>query len=173
VKSILQRHGGFVEIDTAPGQGACISVYLPLAEKSQVHRTPDDTSEDLNGTETILLVDDRAEVLRLLSQYLEQNGYRVLTADNGMEALKQFRDESGKIALVVLDVTMPKMGGGMCYRELRKLKPEVNVIFATGYEVSDQLRELVSEGNASFVQKPIRPAELVREIRKLLDSDDS
>ncbi len=169
VYGIVKNHGGAVEVDSEVGRGTTIALYFPLVEKpAQVERAP---SVDVKGgSETILLVEDEPTVLELARAALEHYGYQVLTAQNGLEAIATYRDHQSEIALVILDVVMPKLGGRETFRELRRIDPGVKAILASGYDTSQSLvRELLQSGVCGLVRKPYQIRELAQAVRRALD----
>jgi two-component system, cell cycle sensor histidine kinase and response regulator CckA len=121
------------------------------------------------GTETVLLVDDEDLVRELGQRILTRSGYKVLTAANGNEALEVYGREKERIALVILDLIMPTMGGKDCLHELLKIDPAAKVLIASGYSADASTKECVGLGAKGFVAKPFRFKELLRQVRKALD----
>ena len=121
------------------------------------------------GTETILLVDDEQSIREMSSRALERFGYTVLTARNGEEALEIYSGKKDKIALIILDVGMPGMGGARCLRELMRMEPTVKVIIASGYSFNEQLQGIMETGAASYIGKPYRLTDLMQKVRTVLD----
>ncbi|MBI5103046.1 MAG: PAS domain S-box protein [Nitrospirae bacterium] len=167
----VKQHGGQVEVLSSPGNGAAIEIYLPLymgiAETAQGEKM---SLMKERGTETILLAEDDEMVRQLMSAVLTGSGYGVIEAVDGEDAVMKFLQRKDDIALAVLDVIMPKKNGNSVYREIRKIKPSLGVIFASGY--ADDI--LNSDGNLqsgmNFLSKPVKPAELLNMVRQVLDS---
>jgi CheY-like chemotaxis protein len=128
--------------------------------------------EALQGTETILLVEDEPTVLQLGQTALEHFGYRVLTARDGVEALEVYQAHQGEIALVILDMVMPRMGGPEAFRELKRLDPTVKVLLVTGYRSGQETAEqlLQEAGVGGLVRKPYHVHELAQAVRAALES---
>ncbi|MCA1959409.1 MAG: response regulator [Desulfomonile sp.] len=122
------------------------------------------------GTETLLLVEDEDAVRTLGAEMLKTAGYTVLTAANGREALEIYRDKSDSIALVILDLIMPVMSGGMCLEELLKINPNVKVLIASGYSADGPAEEARESKATGFLSKPFDLREILLAIRKSLDS---
>jgi CheY-like chemotaxis protein len=155
VHGIIEQHRGLVTCDSKPGHGTTFKIYFPAAEsrrsvKASVQAQP------LGGTETILLVDDEEYVRDLASRLLEHAGYRVITAGNARMALDLYEQKRNDIALVILDLIMPKMGGRQCLQELLKIEPSLRVLIASGYSDAENREELVRSGAKGFVGKPFR-----------------
>jgi two-component system cell cycle sensor histidine kinase/response regulator CckA len=116
----------------------------------------------------ILLVDDELLMQELGRELLEENGYRVMVAGDGVEAVELFRRHHDEIALVILDLLMPKLDGGQTYLELKKIKPTVKAFFCTGYTPQEIIGALLEEESLRALQKPFRPAEFVQTVRDVL-----
>jgi two-component system cell cycle sensor histidine kinase/response regulator CckA len=166
---IVKNHGGYIHAEGKEGQGASFTVYLPATT-----REPIKTSETLKtvhgGNETILVVDDEATILAINRQLLENNGYQVLTARDGAEALRVAGEFSGEIHLVVLDMAMPVMSGAEAFSLLKQMRPNAKVIISSGYDLNDSARSLLNAGADAFLQKPFLLKDLTHEVRRLLDA---
>ncbi len=178
VYGIVRNHGGYVDVLTKPGQGTEIIVYLPvsrqkeeeiLAVTSKFTEYKRDKTK-IKGHETILLVDDEEEVRKLCKAILEENGYKVLLAANGEEAIRLFKEYGDKIDLVLLDLIMPGKDGIEVFHELKRLDPNVKVILVTGYVMDKKAQMLLQEGAYRFLTKPYRFHELLGIIREVLQS---
>lgn len=121
-----------------------------------------------DATGTILLVDDEAIVIGVGKQMLEKLGFSVLTAASGKEALEIFKDNKGRIDLVVLDLIMPGMGAGDTYDELRVLDPAIKVLLSSGYGVDEQTNEVMQRGCKGFIQKPFNMQVLSTKIEEIM-----
>jgi PAS domain S-box-containing protein len=167
VFAAVKRHDGWIECDTAPGRGTCFDVYLPRTGlRGSVHAKPDAPPE--GGHETVLVADDEPLVRGLAQATLTQFGYTVLLAEDGVAAVESYRQHAGKISLVVLDMTMPRLSGRDTFLQLRQLDPAVRVIFSSGYS-ADSLSSDEAAGASGFVSKPYRPRDLARAVREALD----
>ncbi len=116
----------------------------------------------------ILLVDDESLMQELGRELLEENGYRVMVACDGVEAVELFRSHHNEIALVILDLLMPKLDGGQTYLELKKINPNVKAFFCTGYRPQEIIGALLEEESLRALQKPFHPAEFVQTVREVL-----
>ncbi len=170
VLGIVRRHRGTVQIESRPGQGTRVSVYLPLAAPQRA-LAPTGTAGGGDLTAMVLVVDDEEDVLRLTRRLLERNGLRVLTAGSGEEALARFRERRTEIGAVVLDLTMPGMGGDEALGAIRALDREIPVILMSGYSEEEVARRCGVLELTAFLPKPYLPAELIDEVRRALRAD--
>jgi CheY-like chemotaxis protein len=171
VYGIVKQHNGHITVYSEVGLGTTFKVYLP-AILGEVETHVETTAiMAAFGTETVLLVDDEEFLRELGTRILRKNGYTVLQAVNGKEALGLFRKEHSQISLVILDLIMPEMGGTECLKELLKIDPQVKVLIASGFSADASIRDTIQMGARGFVSKPFRVKELLRHIRKALDED--
>jgi len=171
VHGIITQHGGFVEVDSAPGRGTSFKVYLPLAERGEAAAAGAGAEPPLKGgNETVLLVEDEPSVRSLMASVLTQYGYQVLPARDGAEAVELFAAHRERIALVILDLVMPKKSGKEALDEMRRLAPGVAALFCSGY-TSDLLQHPGDPGHGvELIMKPIHPLMLLRKVREVLDA---
>ncbi len=169
IYGIVQQHGGYLTCYSELGIGSTFNVYLPLHEGRAEQGTVQNVIRSVGGTETILLAEDDDMVRTLFRTLLEEAGYRVIEAVNGRNAVQQYMDHRNEIALVILDLIMPKKNGREAYSAMREVNPQVRVIFTSGYtaDATDHL-ELTQHG-FDFISKPARPAELLNKVREVLD----
>lgn len=163
VYGIVRNLGGTVDVWSQVGRGTTFTLYLPASSEEPAARDPEKSARA-----TILLVDDEPAVQRIATLILKREGYDVLVASDGVEALQQYRERSGEIALVILDVTMPRMSGLACYEELVRINPEIKVILCSGYHLQDLGSRLRLHPGVRFLQKPYRIEELLQAVRSLL-----
>ena len=171
VHRIIKESGGDIWVGSEPGHGATFSICLPqahqAAERNEVPAAPRTVHE---GHETILLVEDEEGVRRLLTHILHKRGYQVLEASDGDEALQIFAQRAGEIELVLTDMVMPHMSGRELAERVRQMRPELKVVFMSGYTDDVLVRTGALSPGMSFLQKPLRPEVLAAKLREALDS---
>jgi CheY-like chemotaxis protein len=161
VLGIVRGHKGAIKVYSEVGKGTTIKVLLPAVEWKPAERAkPVELCESLKSGGTILFIDDDLHVRDIASDMLEHLGFQVLTASNGREGLNVFQAHGNEITCVLLDLTMPEMGGEEAFRELRKLRSDVRVILSSGYNEQDVAQRFVGRGLAGFIQKPYTVANL-------------
>jgi two-component system cell cycle sensor histidine kinase/response regulator CckA len=168
VYGIVRGHGGLLHVDSAVGHGSTFGVYLAAAEAtSATSRTVAKTPVPAAGIETLLLVEDDDLVRKPMIKMLKNGGYRVLAASNGREAVATLQ-ENADIALVILDVVMPELGGPEAWEVMRTMRPDLRVIFMSGY-VDPRSRAKLPPGE-QILDKPFSPAQLLGLVREKLDA---
>ena len=169
VYGIVRQFGGFVELDSEPGQGTEVRLYFPTTSQVVRGEAPVEPPAVSTGGETILLVEDESTVRRLAIRILKSLGYTVLEARNGDEALSLYEQYSGVIHLVLTDVIMPRMGGPELVSRLRQKKAPVRILYMSGYTEDARLDGLHVENAASLILKPFTREALATEVRRALD----
>lgn len=158
VYGIVDSHRGFIDVETKPMQGASISLYFPVLPVPEPVSTSKEMVEPERGSgEMILLVEDEEMLLDLLQVFLEENGYNVLVARDGMEAVEIYEKHAGEIKVVLSDMGLPKLGGWEAFRRMKIINPSVRCILASGYFDPDLRADMIKEGALDFVQKPYVP----------------
>ncbi len=163
VYGIVTNHGGGVAVSSLPAAGTSVRIYLP-AENSFVRESVD-ASADLNGTQTILMVDDEDLLLRMGETILSAYGYRVLTANSGQKALEILSKSETPVDLVITDLVMPLMSGRELVEHIRQLSPETRIMCTSGYVWPGSKQE-----KASFLQKPFTTQDLLRRVKQTMGS---
>ncbi len=172
-KTIVQQSGGHISFDSEVGKGTTFKVYFPRVEEALAPTLKINQSGPLpRGTETLLIVEDEPAVRQLASSVLETQGYKLLVATNGQEALQVVRDHKGApIRLVVTDVIMPIMGGKVMAEWLKTANPELKILFTSGYMDETITRHGVLAHGIDFLPKPYTPAMLAHKVREMLDAE--
>jgi len=165
---IIRNHNGVINVYSEKGEGSTFNVYLPATAK-EIRETAEPSRSILNGSETILFVDDEDAIVELGHQFLSRLGFHVKTAKSGQEALEIYRKEKEGIDLVILDMIMPKMSGGETYDRLKQIDPSINVLLSSGYSLNGQAQEILDRGCRGFIQKPYTLEKLSRNVREALD----
>ncbi len=172
VYGAVRQNGGHIAVYSEPGHGATFKVYLPRLHEPSQSETPDAAHAAMPpGHETILLVEDEQAVRDLGQFVLEKCGYTVLTAAEGVEALRVAHQHVGRIDLLMTDVIMPRMGGRELADQLTRRLPGLKVLFLSGYTDDAVVRQGILESEMAFVQKPFSPAVLTNKVRAVLDRD--
>ncbi|MCI0438009.1 MAG: ATP-binding protein [Chloroflexi bacterium] len=169
---IAKQYGGHIAVYTELGHGTTFKVYLPRYKGEVKPSAParNDPAQMPRGTETVLLVEDEDAVRKLAARVLEGQGYTVLEASNGEEALRLVEENpSQRIDLLLTDVVMPRMGGRELSERLREMTPELKVIYTSGYTDDAILRHGILTSEAIFTQKPFSPSALAVMVRNVLD----
>jgi PAS domain S-box-containing protein len=173
---IVKQAGGFIDVQSEAGKGTAMRVYLPVAEEAQANGGREEKPAEgmaPKGGEKILLVDDETTVRSFAARILRQKGYAVLEASSGPEALDLLgRKEAGDVRLLFTDVMMPKMNGRELAEKLKTLRPEIKVLFASGYTEEPVVLEGAKEWRTAFLPKPFSAEALTRKIREILDQKE-
>ena len=166
----IKSHGGVIEVDNR-GQGATFHIYLPIVNEEETLTPRSDSGQVEQGRgETILVVDDNEVVRQATREVLENIGYRVIGAVDGVDAVNKFVANKEKIALVIMDIVMPKMGGAMAVKKIKEAAPSVKVIYATGYNKDEILEKDIKGSEFPVLTKPFVIEDLSRLIRQQLDA---
>lgn len=174
VYGIVRQSGGHIEVESKLKLGAAFRIYLPRAVTPEAQAVPQfEKPKPRRGSETILLVEDNELVRDLAKSILEQYGYRIYEAANGEEALSLYEREQLHPDLLVTDVVMPAMGGRQLAENLTRQRPDLKVLYLSGYTDDSILRYNVSESRVDFLHKPFTPESLAFKVREVLDSNES
>ncbi|RJR16055.1 MAG: response regulator [Nitrospiraceae bacterium] len=169
VYGIITQHNGYINIYSEPGEGTSFNIYLPEIKTAIPLEKASPAITSSGKAETILIVEDEAEVRGSIRSVLEESGYRVLEAVDGMDAVDQFVRHADSIALIIMDVIMPRMNGREAFKEIRKIRPEAKAIFTSGYTADVIRTKKIHDEALVFVSKPIFPDRLLSKIRDVLE----
>ena len=167
---IVKNHGGWISIESQPGRGTSVCVYLPAVREIKEKRVQRVHKESLEGTGTILLIEDEVAVIETLRKLLELLGYHVLDAKTGKEAIRLARAYDGDIDLAILDVFLPDMNGNKVYPLLKEFRPDLKVLVCSGYSIEGPAQEILNAGAQGFVQKPVSVEVLSEKLKELLQT---
>ena len=169
VYGVVRQAGGFIWVNSTPGEGTAFKIYLPKVEEAvEAEEAMKPAAGTLSGTETILVVEDQPELRKLAQTVLRRLGYKVLDAANPAEALLHSGRYAGPIHLMLTDVVMPGMNGRELADRLKLLRPEMKVVYMSGYTGSAFSDREVSEAGVNYLQKPVSPDALAVKLREVL-----
>ena len=172
VFGIVRQSGGSIWVYSEPGKGTTFKVYVPRTEESAEAEVPEAAAAvRAGGTATILVAEDEEQVRALVCEVLRREGYAVLEAANGAEALSVSAAHEGPVHLMVTDVVMPHMGGPQAAERMAPLRPEMKVLFMSGYTDDAIVHHGILNEGTAFLQKPVTPRVLTRRVRELLAAE--
>lgn len=166
---IVKNHRGHLSCYSTPGTGTTFKIYLPCINATALQEAlpPDEPIETGNG-ETILVIDDELFLRELAKDMLTKNGYAVLTADCGEEGLALYRQHRNAIALILLDLIMPGMGGKQCLGEILSIDPEAKILISSGYSIDDPNKDALLTQAKGYIQKPYNFREMLHVMRQVI-----
>jgi len=170
VYGIVIQSGGTVWVYSEAGKGTTFKIYLPRVDEVVEEAARERLGPTPRGTETLLLVEDETEVRRIAQQVLETLGYTVLTAENGEQALTVAAQYENEIQLMITDVVMPQMGGPELVRRMAALRPDMGVLYMSGYTDDAIVRHGLMDERLEFLQKPFSADALARKVRKAIEA---
>jgi CheY-like chemotaxis protein len=169
VYGIVKQHGGFINVYSEPKSGTTVKIYLPIIEAKIEIKVLKDIPSLPGGTETILIGEDDPQVRTLLKEILLKAGYDILEAKNGEDVLRVFKEAEDRVKLILLDVIMPKKNGKEVYDEIQKTRPDLKILFISGYSTEIMIKRGLPEKGLVLLSKPISPHDLLKKIREMLD----
>ena len=171
VYGAIQQHSGLIDVVSEPGAGTVFNLYLPTTESKPAREQKQPESPMLsseNSRGMVLIAEDEKQLQMLTTQILESKGFETICADNGEEAVKMFESQRDQIKLVLLDLVMPKMGGGEAYDRIRLIRPDIPVIFQTGNNPDSININQWTKLGFPVLRKPYSMKELLTAVDKLL-----
>jgi len=170
VYGIIKQHGGFIHADSEPGEGTSVRIYLPRVRGEVEEIVEPDKKTVVPGKETVLLAEDQEMVRTLTRKMLENNGYRVLEAESGSDAYRMFKKYAEEIHLLLTDVEMPEMNGKELYERVVSIKPDIRVLYMSGYPDDIIAHRGVLDEDTALIEKPFDIKKLLRKVREVLDA---
>jgi len=170
VYGVVQKHGGFSDVQSEPGTGSIFTIYFPVAAGDDMKEDVSVEADNAHGSETgvVLFVDDESDNRSLAKEILGLHGIEVIPAADGLEALELYRKNMDRIDGVVLDMIMPKMDGNEVFLELKEMDDEVNVMLISGYSNDGDIKNLTEAHNLLFLRKPFKIDEMVQKVQELI-----
>lgn len=154
VQGIVRGHRGTLHVSSSPGKGSSFRMLLPAVDAEEISAPPVAAAADLRGAGLVLVIDDEDIVLQTTRAILEQSGYQVITAANGELGVEAVRKHKNQLAAVILDLTMPVMGGEEALGRIKEFAPSVPVILSSGYDASQAMARFGENLLAGFLHKP-------------------
>jgi len=168
---IISQQHGYIDVRSIIGKGTTFNIYYPTLDKISGEIRPKSAAALLAGTETLLIAEDDENIRNLNATFLQELGYLVLTAADGNDALEKFEEHKNRIDIVILDVVMPGKNGKEVYDRIIEIRPEMKVLFTSGYTSDIISRKGISSNEFDFLEKPHPPAVLSRKLRQMLDKN--
>jgi polar amino acid transport system substrate-binding protein len=171
VYGVIKQHNGFIKVYSEPDKGTGFRIYIPQVSDEDTDMEEEEApAYPQTGSETVLVAEDDASIRELADSVLTNFGYEVILAVDGMDAVEKFKTNYDKIAIIIMDMIMPGKSGKEAYEEIRKIRPDVSILFVSGYS-PDLLQDRgILDNREGVLIKPIHPLDLVRKVRALLDS---
>ena len=173
VYGIAKHHGATIDCRSQVGRGTCFDIYFPVTPSPEISIADlsfDVYAESVEGRERVLLIEDEEDIVNMGKQALEEHGYRVITAENGEDGIARFKHNNGRIDLILLDISMPGIGGIKCMQAILQHDPNAKIALISGYTSNGRFKEAIRSGARAFLSKPYSRSELLRTVRKILDS---
>lgn len=168
IYGIVKQHGGYINVYSEPGRGTTFKIYFHIVDAAVPENKKPELSDLAGRGETILVAEDEAAVRSSLKIILEKFGYRMIEAENGDDAIEVFKEHRDKIDLLLFDVIMPKKNGKEAYEEIRKIRPDIKVIFTSGYSTEIIDRKGIISAGFNHVSKPLSPDMLLKTVKEVI-----
>jgi two-component system, cell cycle sensor histidine kinase and response regulator CckA len=170
VYGVVTGHNGFIDVVSDIGRGTTFYLYFPVHPIDEVVQTvvTKESGDVEGGSETVLLVEDEHALLEIVADFLNDKGYKVIPAHDGIEAVELYRKFKDRIDVVISDIGLPKLGGLEVTRRIRDLNPNAKCILASGYTDSDESERIRISGGSHFIEKPYKPVELLLKLKEVL-----
>jgi len=183
VYGIIANHTGTITVDSEPGKGTVVRIYLPaMRAESREQRAKEAVKEEVEekivsvpatdlpkGEGTVLIIEDEKTLVKLFRKILEMLGYRVIEAETGQEAIELSKTFDGQIDLALLDIKLPDMSGNQIYPLIMEARPDLKVIVCSGYSIDGPAQEILDAGAQAFIQKPFFIATLAEKLKEVLE----
>ena len=169
VYGIIKQHNGYINAYSEPGEGTVFKIYLPAIEGDAGSMEKLEMTAPSRGTETVLLAEDEPMVREIARSILEEFGYKVVEAEDGADAIEKFRVKGSEIKLLILDVIMPRKNGREVYDEIKKMRPDVEALFMSGYTDDILGGKGIIEEKLGYISKPLVQNVFLRKVREILD----
>jgi len=169
VYNIIKQHKGFIDIYSEVSKGSVFNIYLPVFLSDDIIAIEEEEKEIVMGEGLILIIDDEKMIRNLEGEMLRELGYKVLLANNGIEAVKIFKKQFKDIKAVILDMVMPKMSGKETFIELKKIDNNVKVLIASGFKADDRVKATLELGAKLFINKPFTLKKFSYVVSKLIN----
>ena len=170
---IIQQHKGFVRVESTPGKGTCFFIYLPVTDDIVCVETQSSNAEiNLQGNATILLAEDEPNVRAVLTEILKTAGYQVLSAADGIEAVRRFQEHQDQIQLLLFDIMMPHLNGKEAADQIRQQRPDLPILFLSGYAPDSLQQRITADLDSTCLLKPVEPDDLLMTIKQILGASD-
>ncbi len=173
VHGIMKSHHGFADVTSEAGKGTTFSIYFPIIANQATNGSLQSAAPSRGAGERILVIEDEEILRALVHEILSKSGYAVVEAKDGEEGLRLYRDHPDEFRMVLSDMGLPKLSGEQVFFHLRKINPNVKVVFSTGHIREEKKQELLAAGAEDFVHKPYKIDEMLTSIRKVLDRENS